>query len=944
MKKLFLFAVAAVSIAACSKKEIAEEIQGPAPVYDTVIKASAESFTDTKAAYNDVSGAFSWVLGDKFDVFTSAGNKVFTCTNAVESSFSGNLGGAIPGIAAFYPSGKGSLDGKVLTVALPASSAWTESAATPMVAMISDGDCENISFKHLAGAVRIAVTNVPPTATKFVLSTSSRIAGDFTISDCTVDGCEIATDATDSGKEVTLTFPAAGDFTDKTFYVPVPTGDYDYFEVRIKDEWGNTLAGRRYTNDDAGFSIERTDLAGDAVTLDPLEISDAIVLNDTQIGIRWSLSDFATTSAAITADKAPAYTFGIYDASKSGLCDNDSKMWEWSTAANASVFTSTPGHVFSGLEDATTYYIKVRSAATGTAVVKAFTTEPEDPDFILTTAPDEGDVIVHESFNMLCRGAGDPVQLLTGVDLNNWTNEFGNPGVSSNAKLSDCGQDRGLLTNSHESTTSMGYKWLNGSPIHQWTTYYFKDGSRSNNFMTNVQGAVRFGGSNSTGYIVTPSLTCLPAKSTVTVSIKAGNRKATAQKCYLAVFPADATVNSKNAITTTPLAEYDFADIEAGTWGTYEKDIEVPAGARIGIGTEVNGTVYEFYLTDVSIKLKEYAPIDQKLVFANNSQIAVRWSTTRFQTPATDIAKAYTFGVYTDAECESQVYSPLSVTAGSNRFIENECPGFVFSSLTPGTDYYVKVTDVAESSSSIEKYSTTNIYPEARPLRSTAASSEGDVILFEDFNELKFEEEYVAKLSGYWIGSGNYSTGTFTDPDGTHIVLRGGGSFGTTTESAYNLISNAQDGATNAKTWIDGTRSFNLWKYYSTANTRMQGGCGYLRLRTGCFAVSPVITETALSSGATVKVTIVGSKASASAYPFSVVVFPSEATTSGYRVTTDYLEDPSPETIAVNVRNWTSGSCTVHLNPGERIGIGPVGSASYAHWLNEVKVELVSYD
>ena len=937
MKKiLILLAGLAMALAACTKKEMKDDsAQTERVSWPSVITVATEPVVDseTKSVIAD-NGAFSWFAGtgetaEKLVIYTNAGFKVYTCTDAATGTFGGDLGGATPSTVAVYPAGQYVLSTKALTDTMPASYEYVPTLAkTPMIAQIS-GSIDNLTFKHIAALLKVSIANVPPTATQLVLETDENIAGDFVISDCTVADAVITNDG-GSDKSVAVNFPADGDFTDKNFFIPIPAGTYDHFNLFLKDENGNKLAGRQF----AGKTIARKDLAsGSAIELPKLELSDALVLNDTQIGLRWSENAFATTSAAITADKAPAYTFGIYiDPS----CT--SKLWDWETAANAAVFTSTPGHVFSGLTPSTTYYVRVKDATNGIVAVKAFTTEAAEANFVATSAPAVNDVILNQNFNELLWG-GEPVYKLSGVTVNAYGKAFTLPTDKTNNKICDPSTNLNLFKHAGSGDYSDATTYIAGTSLADWKGYisYAPDGQPNP-----ICGGVRFGGNSSTGYLVSPQITGLDAPARVRVTFHASAYAASQSFC-VAAFPASVTAYSTSTtfyIKTAPVLESDPIAIAQDVWAEYSAEIDVPAGGRIGIGCPYGGSYMKVYLDDVKVEYLGTAPLMQRLEYVNNSQIAVRWSTTGFATPATDIAQAYTFGIYTDAACASPVYRTFSTTdenkdasaTAQTAFVSGYCPGFVFSGLTPGQDYYVKI--VQGTNESIEKYTTTDLYPSLKPVKQEIAVA-GDVILYEDFNEIMFTGDFISKLSGYWT-SGDYKTGYFGLP--VEYSANKGNFIHQAVDQSWNLLSGAWGGHANAKTWLEGTTSFKNWNYYNTAPV---SGPGYLKLYgDGQLRqiVSPQIS--CLSGSAMVKVRV---KACASSGVKVVVkVFPATVEVANHKITTAPLDTPAPIQLTVNTytSGWSYAEGTISLESGQRIGLAATGQA----WIDEVKVELVSYD
>ena len=263
---------ASALLVACSSYD-AENQSVVGPLYDTFIAASAEA-ASSKAVLDGTSFRWNDGIDEHIDVWTSEGFKTFDKTENTSGSpkaaFAGLLDGAEPSTVAVYPSGAYKLEGKKLTLSLPAS--FTHDASSclpPMVAVISDpsqvsGEGANLDFRHVAAMFKVEYSNVPVTAAKFVLTADKRICGDFEITDCTVPGAVISTDASGDGKSVTVNFAAPvlpGE--SMTFYVPIPAGTYEYFQMRLKDRADKTLAGHQYTGP---FTVSRAELAsGNAV-------------------------------------------------------------------------------------------------------------------------------------------------------------------------------------------------------------------------------------------------------------------------------------------------------------------------------------------------------------------------------------------------------------------------------------------------------------------------------------------------------------------------------------------------------------------------------------------------------------------------------------------------------------------------------------------------------
>lgn len=930
-KKLILIAGIAIALAACTKNELRDDSTTTEPVsWPSVITVATEPVVDSETKSVIASdGTFKWFAGtgetaEKLGINTDAGFKVYTCTNAATGTFGGDLEGATPSTVAVYPAGQYALSTKTLTVTMPASYEYVATLAkTPMIAQIS-GSIDDLAFKHIAALLKVSVKNVPPTATQLVLETDKNIAGDFVISDCTVADAEITNDG-GSGKSVAVNFPAAGTFTDMDFFIPIPVGTYAHFYLFLKDENGNKLAGRQFS----GKTIARKNLAsGDAISLPQLQLSDAIVLNDTQIGLRWSVSDFATTSAAITADKALDYTFGIYsDAACSSL------LWEWNTAANAAKgYTSTPGHIFSGLDASTTYYVKVKSTSAGIAAVKAFTTTAAEMNFLKTDAiASVDDIVLYENFNDIIYGS-DYVNQLSGVALSGWSNEIGRPDATTNKAFAGARtSDHNFLLNTHNGSSVAVTNYLKTKSLFSWTAHYGASGTTTY-YPTIVAGGLRFGGSSRMGYIVSPPLESLPGTTELEVKITAGSI-AEGKDLYIAVFPAGEADGANATFPSAPLSETKVATVSNGKYTEYTCTVEVSYGQRIGVGTKLDGTVTELFVDKIVAKVNSVeTELVQKLVFANNSQIAVRWSETAFMEPDTDLGwseaptKTFSIGIYSDAECTSEVYPAINKLFPKTDKKTRLSPGYVFSNLTPNTSYWVKIVD--GSLTSIASYSTTN--KDLNGIQSSPASI-GDVILAQDFNELTWGPgDYFLQLAGYNHLKDYDKTGPFTAQTGSSSLAITG---------AMNLLKGvwASTSGNPGATFISSS-SLGTWKCKGTAPLT---GTGYLRYDNAAYMVSPELT--CLTGEATVKVSFTAAGNGASK-KVNIAVFPKDAT---LQTNTYYLDDSvdaisTSSDINLTSEKWITYSVNIPVASGQRIGIGYASAGGF--YLNDIKVELVSYD
>lgn len=114
-----------------------------------------------------------------------------------------------------------------------------------------------------------------------------------------------------------------------------------------------------------------------------------------------------------------------------------------------------------------------------------------------------------------------------------------------------------------------------------------------------------------------------------------------------------------------------------------------------------------------------------------------------------DPAPAYTISVYSDAGCNTLVDS-YAVPAGDACWGGNS-PRFCISGLAASTTYYVKVTNADQSTDSNILPVTTEAF-DIVEVSSTPASVD-DVILAEDFGELRWDSEIINRGIGYFATS-----------------------------------------------------------------------------------------------------------------------------------------------------------------------------------------------
>ena len=184
--------------------------------------------------------------------------------------------------------------------------------------------------------------------------------------------------------------------------------------------------------------------------------------------------------------------------------------------------------------------------------------------------------------------------------------------------------------------------------------------------------------------------------------------------------------------------------------GVFTTDIK-PEGIKLS-----NDRILEQDLSVAITKSKLFVDA----VHTTDTTIAVAWSTNKQNTEflnqiypndsaiyGEDINKEYKVAIYSDEECSQLVYS-ASVLKGEKLFKETVSPPrFIFTGLTPQTDYYIHIYNLTDSEQTIEPLKVTTSAT-AASVGSFAYTKPGDIVLFENFGKLKYGGDLAARAAG----------------------------------------------------------------------------------------------------------------------------------------------------------------------------------------------------
>ena len=155
--------------------------------------------------------------------------------------------------------------------------------------------------------------------------------------------------------------------------------------------------------------------------------------------------------------------------------------------------------------------------------------------------------------------------------------------------------------------------------------------------------------------------------------------------------------------------------------------------ARIMVGTGI-----------VDESQQETSSITAKVEQITESTAIARWSTSNYNNDAADAGFEYTIELFKDAACTDLDVS-WNITEG-NLSISKYGASFIFSGLTPATDYWFRVTNTTDDVQS-DAIKFTTAASQFKTLPETA--KEGEIILFQDFHEFLWGGDYLNSAGGY---------------------------------------------------------------------------------------------------------------------------------------------------------------------------------------------------
>ena len=251
MKKLYLLAAALLTFASCSnEEEILNDIQQND--YQRIAAIIEQGATDSRGAI-DANNTFSFFDGEVIRIFVDDPDMpsydykydggFFVPIDAAIPAGTTILGayyGGTDGEEGDYPYASGSLEGNKLDISLPQNTQFLYNPNhNVMLPLWGNLNGNGLYFKHLAGVLRVSMSNLPEDYEVLAVHSSNPMSGDFVVQDITVD--EPFMEGTGSGENaeglMTIQFPATtANTTDKTLYIPLPVGTYQNIQVLVSKD------------------------------------------------------------------------------------------------------------------------------------------------------------------------------------------------------------------------------------------------------------------------------------------------------------------------------------------------------------------------------------------------------------------------------------------------------------------------------------------------------------------------------------------------------------------------------------------------------------------------------------------------------------------------------------------------------------------------------------
>lgn len=262
-KSIFYIAAAALALASCNEEEL---VNVNIPQGNKTLTASFEQDPSTSRMDIATDGnALTWSEGDEIAVISNDGDQncyiLSSGKGTAEGVFTPNLSDSeteVVGVKAAFPYANVNVyeqNDALITFDLfkekdlshLPEAGNTKNCNLPMLGAIENGA---IAFKHLAGVLKVNLTNIPAGYNALTVTASNPISGEFKVS--TPEGASdpvLVSESTDEkDKTVTVTFAeATEEANNEVLYLPLPVGTYESIVVSVSNG-SQTITLKNWTN------------------------------------------------------------------------------------------------------------------------------------------------------------------------------------------------------------------------------------------------------------------------------------------------------------------------------------------------------------------------------------------------------------------------------------------------------------------------------------------------------------------------------------------------------------------------------------------------------------------------------------------------------------------------------------------------------------------------
>lgn len=307
MKKISILGIALFAAVFCGCSDELEE-SGAVPAGQNTLTATIDGIQSRTSVDVDGSGVL-WSESDAIGVYTTSGNfvKYALQSGAGEKtavfSAEANLDAGDEPLYAVYPydnvdASAGQTKYGRFQMTIPQTMNYTTCSNGPMFAFVKGN---TISFKHMAGLLKISMNSIPENA-KTVKIETGNIYGLFNIyytdkrHECPI--LEKANEG-ENRSELTITLPTDNKITDGDLFIPLAVGTHSNLKVSFCDVDGNLLDSRFKTT---SFTVDRAQIYAMAEinVAEAVEVSTADKFYE---AVETNKSTDIKVKAAITLDK-----------------------------------------------------------------------------------------------------------------------------------------------------------------------------------------------------------------------------------------------------------------------------------------------------------------------------------------------------------------------------------------------------------------------------------------------------------------------------------------------------------------------------------------------------------------------------------------------------------------------------------------------------------------